>query len=392
MVAIRVDYRAAGTRAWIAGGTSTDVRLIGGGGGGGGGSTLFGGGAGGGAAYAGSTIATTVGASINVVIAAGGGGGSGIATGGNPGAAGSDSTFNATDVIAKGGGAGGGATTTVGGAGGAGGTAAASTGTTKFSGAAGTAGSASVGGVGGGAAGSTANGSGGTGGAGDPAGGNSATAPGGGGTGGAIAAGNGVAGAQGVAVLIYTSGTNSSVTATSPKTVLQVGLPRLASVAATAIRTKLAISLTRSATVTATAFKFWFIAWMKSASATPTAIFERALTLRRAFAASVTAAKKCSAFLETRLFPVGGGPADFSPNNGLKSIAGTIKDCDGVPVVGALVRLVRESDDFQCATATTNSSGVYTFPRGSADPNTYRLFAYSSSLVGGVSMTGVLPG
>ena len=87
-----------------------------------------------------------------------------------------------------------------------------------------------------------------------------------------------------------------------------------------------------------------------------------------------------------------GGPADYSPNDGAKSIAGLVRaTAGGAPVVGASVRLIRESDNFIAATTTSGAGGTYAFPRDGGDPNTYTVLVFSGTATGGVSRRGVVP-
>lgn len=75
--------------------------------------------------------------------------------------------------------------------------------------------------------------------------------------------------------------------------------------------------------------------------------------------------------------PTGDCPSDWSPNDGLKSIAGTVlfhePPNQGNPVDGATVLLIRDSDGLLVASTTTDALGAYSFPRDSNDPYTYHV-------------------
>lgn len=70
-------------------------------------------------------------------------------------------------------------------------------------------------------------------------------------------------------------------------------------------------------------------------------------------------------------------PPDWSPNDGLKSIAGDVffhePPNEGDPVPGATVTLIRDSDGTRITTTTTDASGHYDFPRDTDDPYTYHV-------------------
>lgn len=70
-------------------------------------------------------------------------------------------------------------------------------------------------------------------------------------------------------------------------------------------------------------------------------------------------------------------PEDWSPNDGLKSIAGDVffhePPNEGDPVIGATVTLIRDSDRLRIDTTTTDGAGHYSFPRDTNDPYTYHV-------------------
>lgn len=74
------------------------------------------------------------------------------------------------------------------------------------------------------------------------------------------------------------------------------------------------------------------------------------------------------------------GPIDFplTSAHAPKTISGTIYDSTGAAVVGATVKLFRNSDDFLCKSTTTDSSGHYSFNRDWFDPYTYYVIAYKT--------------
>lgn len=75
--------------------------------------------------------------------------------------------------------------------------------------------------------------------------------------------------------------------------------------------------------------------------------------------------------------PTGDCPSDWSPNDGLRSIAGDVffhePPNEGNPVEGAVVTLIRDSDGYRVGTTTTNAAGHYVFPRDTNDPYTYHV-------------------
>ncbi len=105
-----------------------------------------------------------------------------------------------------------------------------------------------------------------------------------------------------------------------------------------------------------------------------------------------TSGKMTRKFFTGVIGPVG-GPADFLPNDGLKTISGVTRDTAGVAVGSKTVKLFRQSDDFFCAQTTSNvSTGVFTFTRGSTDPNVYYVLAYDPSVqLHGVSDRSLAP-
>ena len=84
-------------------------------------------------------------------------------------------------------------------------------------------------------------------------------------------------------------------------------------------------------------------------------------------------------------------PGDFSPNDELCSISGTVFNHEtGLVVSGATVKLYRDSDDLMVASTLSAVDGTYSFPRDSVDPNTYYVVAEymdGPTLVTGVSAT-----
>lgn len=75
--------------------------------------------------------------------------------------------------------------------------------------------------------------------------------------------------------------------------------------------------------------------------------------------------------------PTGDCPSDWTPNDGLKAIAGTVlfhePPNQGNPVSGATVLLIRDSDGLLVATTLTDALGAYSFPRDTNDPYTYHV-------------------
>lgn len=423
MATVSVRYRTSGAAFKATVASNTVVCIAGGGGAGGGGAT----GAGGGGGGAGSSVQVqtlTVGANQAFTVGNAGGGGASLAAG----TAGTASTVNAQ-------------TSNPGGPGGGGSVGAGTAGTAGAAGTGGFAGAAGVaGGVGGGAGGSTGAASGQTGGAGAPAGGNGGAAagagvvPGGGGGGGGTLAAGG-AGAKGMVAFIFTVGTSPTMSiglnelnkvvhhpVTVGLTVTRSFARRVTAFRSSGIKT-LTVStdfvekiihhpvtrtltvtvprttkrvgkvLTRTLTVTVPRTVKRITRAAVSKTLTVTVAFARALTARRTFATRVLTINALPTIgcLPLRRIPSGGGPVDFSPNDGLKSIAGIVRIAGSGPTAGAVVQLVRESDNFLAGTTTSAANGSYSFPRGSTDPNTYRVIVYKGSTVGGVSQSGVSP-
>jgi hypothetical protein len=88
-----------------------------------------------------------------------------------------------------------------------------------------------------------------------------------------------------------------------------------------------------------------------------------------------------------------GGPADWSPNNGAKTISGVVRDATGTAYAGATVELIRESDGFVAATTISGADGSYSFTRDTNDPYTYRVLAWedTGTPTQGVSARGLVP-
>lgn len=96
--------------------------------------------------------------------------------------------------------------------------------------------------------------------------------------------------------------------------------------------------------------------------------------------------------------PTGDCPSDWSPNDGLKSIAGDVffhePPNQGDPVVGATVTLIRDSDGLRITTTVTDAAGHYDFPRDTNDPNTYHVEVTWTDAGGdqqGLSESGCVP-
>lgn len=130
-----------------------------------------------------------------------------------------------------------------------------------------------------------------------------------------------------------------------------------------------------------------------TATATGTPAFARQIIFNRRFNITATGTPRLRLNLpEEALDRIQvGGPTDYSPNDGLKAVAGVVKDSQGNPLTGAEVTLVRVSDNFKAATQTSAAGGVYNFPRGSTDPNTYYVVVYTGDNRGGLSSRPVSP-
>lgn len=80
---------------------------------------------------------------------------------------------------------------------------------------------------------------------------------------------------------------------------------------------------------------------------------------------------------------------------GTRQISGHVYNSTGAAVSGATVKLVREFDDFEVASTTTDGSGAYTFTRDSRDVFTYYVIAYSvtggSTQIHGTSDRDLVP-
>jgi hypothetical protein len=91
----------------------------------------------------------------------------------------------------------------------------------------------------------------------------------------------------------------------------------------------------------------------------------------------------------------GDAPSDYSPNDEARSITGEVLHHEtGAPIEAATVRLIRDSDGLLCATGSTGPGGLYTFLRGSTDPNTYHVTADyddAGTQVHGISDRGLVP-
>jgi hypothetical protein len=84
------------------------------------------------------------------------------------------------------------------------------------------------------------------------------------------------------------------------------------------------------------------------------------------------------------------GPTDFTGSSPMKAIAGVVTT-SGAPTSGATCRLLRDSDDFLCATTTTSGAGAYSFTRDSADTNTYHVEVYVGTTLHGLTDRGLVP-
>lgn len=87
-------------------------------------------------------------------------------------------------------------------------------------------------------------------------------------------------------------------------------------------------------------------------------------------------------------------PHDIEPITASKAISGTIYTLSGQPASGAIVLLIRESDNFLCKTGVTDALGHYVFPRDESDANTYFVIGYTNALfpqVHGMSDRGLIP-
>jgi hypothetical protein len=323
MAELVITLRTAGAYGFIAGATSTDVRLVGYGGYGGESSGAFGGGGGGGGGFARSTVSTVIGTSYAVVV------------GDRFGPTTANTSFNTSTVIALSGTIGGNAGLTSGGAKGLG---RGGTGDVVIVGSDGVDGSAATGGRGGNAANSGVYPTGGSGGLAQSIGGS----PGGGGGGESTAVGVRGLGATGIAVIAYETGAPSishtptmgrllliyrgvladvthvsiffrlitirrsfaSLTALSSLAPKKVKLPRNSSVLSVSEKTDKRIILLRLAQILHTpAIRKAIRLSAKLAQIANTPIFIRRVTLRRTFSATVTHIQKAFTYLEARLIP-----------------------------------------------------------------------------------------
>lgn len=60
-----------------------------------------------------------------------------------------------------------------------------------------------------------------------------------------------------------------------------------------------------------------------------------------------------------------------------KAISGYVYDDTGTLVSGATVKLVRDIDDIEVATTTSNVMGYYSFVRDASDSLNYHVYAYT---------------
>lgn len=88
-----------------------------------------------------------------------------------------------------------------------------------------------------------------------------------------------------------------------------------------------------------------------------------------------------------------GGAVDYQgqgPNS--RTVAGVIYDASGaLTIAGATCRLLRDADDFLCATVTTGADGAYSFARDLNDPNTYHVEVYVGAGLHGLTDRGLVP-
>lgn len=132
-----------------------------------------------------------------------------------------------------------------------------------------------------------------------------------------------------------------------------------------------------------------------AATSIGTSLMTRAVIAVRVFAATaIGVARGDIAMPLTALNRItSGGPVDWSPNDGAKTISGIVKDAAGVAYSGATVQLIRESDGFVAATATSAANGSYSFTRGTTDPYSYRVVAFedTGTPTQGISARGLVP-
>lgn len=128
---------------------------------------------------------------------------------------------------------------------------------------------------------------------------------------------------------------------------------------------------------------------------TPTIAAARALIAARGFTVTTTPTTRLRLDVpEVALDRITtGGPIDWAPNNGAKTISGVVRDSAGTPYVGATVRLVRETDGYIAAATTSTTGGAYSFTRDAADPYTYVVLAFedTGTPTQGVSARGLVP-
>lgn len=87
------------------------------------------------------------------------------------------------------------------------------------------------------------------------------------------------------------------------------------------------------------------------------------------------------------------GSSDWPLTTPTKTISGVVRDSQGEPVAGALVKLVRGADDFVAGTAVSGVDGAYSFVRDAVDPNTYYVTAFEEegTPTQGMSERGLVP-
>ena len=92
---------------------------------------------------------------------------------------------------------------------------------------------------------------------------------------------------------------------------------------------------------------------------------------------------------------IGGGGADWPVVSPTKVVEGAVMHHEtGLPVVGATVRLIRDSDGLLCQSDTSGVAGAYSFPRDTSDPYTYHVSADyddSGTPIQGLTTRGLVP-
>ena len=90
-----------------------------------------------------------------------------------------------------------------------------------------------------------------------------------------------------------------------------------------------------------------------------------------------------------------GGPADWPVISPMKTVAGAVLHHEtGQPVVGATVRLIRDSDGLMCQSGTSGAGGSYSFDRDTDDPYAYHVsadYTDGGTQVHGLTDRGLVP-